>query len=88
LALIATLPAHHGKPPPPKLSEDGITVRQKSRALFQRHRSFSEISRNQQRVRLAPKSGQTDIAARKSCANPTLAKLLRMHAAPDYVYVA
>src|SRR5580658_5500234 len=34
------------------------------------------------------KSGLTDIAARKSCANPILAKLLRMHAAPDYVYVA
>jgi hypothetical protein len=44
LALIATLPAHHGKPPPPKLSEDGITVRQKSRALFQRHRSSTEMA--------------------------------------------
>jgi hypothetical protein len=44
LALIATLPAHHGKPPPPKLSEDGITVRQKSRALFQRHRSQAEVT--------------------------------------------
>jgi hypothetical protein len=44
LALIATLPTHHGKPPPLKLSEDGITVRQKSRALFQRHRSQAEVT--------------------------------------------
>jgi hypothetical protein len=34
LALIATLPAHHGKPPPPKLSEDGITVRQNHEPFF------------------------------------------------------
>jgi hypothetical protein len=63
LALIATLPAHHGKPPPPKLSEDGITVRQKSRALFQRHRSLTEVSRNVRHVRFDLVSGPiTDIA--------------------------
>jgi hypothetical protein len=43
LALIATLPTHHGKPPPLKFSEDGITVRQESRALFQRHRPSAEV---------------------------------------------
>jgi hypothetical protein len=35
LALIARLSTHHGKPPPPNPSADGITVHRKSRALFQ-----------------------------------------------------
>src|SRR5258708_9431548 len=39
LALIARLPTHHGKPPPLNVSSDGITVRRKSRALFQQYRS-------------------------------------------------
>src|SRR6266436_6872175 len=43
LALIARLPTHHGKPPPLNVSSDGITVRRKSRALFQQYRSDSVI---------------------------------------------
>jgi hypothetical protein len=38
LALIARLPTHHGKPPPLNVASDGITVRRKSRALFQQYR--------------------------------------------------
>src|SRR5258707_12942289 len=42
LALIARLPTHHGKPPPLNVSSDGITVRRKSRALFQQYRPGGE----------------------------------------------
>jgi hypothetical protein len=51
LALIARLSTHHGKPPPPNHLADGITVRQKSRALFQQYRSFTSVWRCRRRVR-------------------------------------
>jgi hypothetical protein len=41
LALVARLPTHHGKPPPPNHFADGITIRRKSRGFCQQHRSFS-----------------------------------------------
>jgi hypothetical protein len=44
LALIARLPTHHAKPPPLNPPADGITVRQKSRALFQHHRPLAEVA--------------------------------------------
>src|SRR6266566_2251916 len=43
LALIARLPPHHGESPSLISSNDGITVRQFSRALFQQHRPNSDI---------------------------------------------
>src|SRR6266481_8514132 len=47
LALIARLPTHHGKPPPLNVSSDGITVRRKSRALFQQYRPKPVIGRTE-----------------------------------------
>src|SRR6266566_3756521 len=43
LALIARLPPHHGESPSLISSNDGITVRQFSRALFQQHRPIADL---------------------------------------------
>jgi len=49
---------------------DGITVRQKSRAFFQRYRSRGEVDQNEAYVCLNLNSGlKTDVAARQRCAN-------------------
>src|SRR6266568_1592677 len=57
LALIARLLPHHGESPSLISSNDGITVRQFSRALFQQHRSESVIQCRVVHVREFSESG-------------------------------
>src|SRR6266852_9502873 len=57
LALIARLLPHHGESPSLISQADGITVRRFSRALFQQHRSNSEVIFDLEHVRFDTKSG-------------------------------